>query len=263
MRLSGETMKAFTKTLWRMFKENKGRLIGNSLIVLISLALSAGLATAPELYEESLIANNYTNQNVPDIILKNKTQDGFSLEDVEEIKKEDNVLDVLPLFQMDYLSDSSYYRISVQDLDSNVSKLTLLEGKKPTLSYDFSKEIEVLALEGNRNREAYQLGDVVALKLNTLEKMFPDLEEGDLSNLLGFDHISLKVVGIVSSPLYTSVQKENVMLEGKEEESISSAFFLEESLLPENIAVQIGATPINIPLKSMFHYTDMDIVYQK
>ena len=103
MRLSGETMKAFTKTLWRMFKENKGRLIGNSLIVLISLALSAGLATAPELYEESLISNNYTNQNVPDIILKNKTQDGFSLEDVDEIKKENNVLDVLPLFQMDYL----------------------------------------------------------------------------------------------------------------------------------------------------------------
>ena len=53
------------------------------------------------------------------------------------------------------------------------------------------------------------------------------------------------------------------MLEGKEEESISSAFFLEESLLPENITVQIGSTPINIPLKSMFHYTDMDIVYQK
>lgn len=263
MRLSGEIMKAFTKTLWRMFKENKGRLIGNSLIVLISLALSAGLATAPELYEESLIANNYTNQNVPDIILKNKTQDGFSLEDVDEIKKEDNILDVLPLFQMDYLSDSSYYRISVQDLNSNVSKLTILEGKKPTLSYDFSKEIEVLALEGNRNRETYQLGDVVTLKLNTLEKMFPDLEEGDLSNLLGFDHISLKVVGIVSSPLYTSVQKENVMLEGKEEESISSAFFLEESLLPENIVVQIGTTPIAIPLKSMFHYTDMDIVYQK
>lgn len=256
-------MKAFTKTLWRMFQTNKGRLIGNSLIVLISLALSGGLASMPNLYEESYIRNNYTNKNVPDIILKNKTQDGFSKEDVEDLKKEDNVIDVLPMFQMDYLSDSSYYRISVQDLESNVSKLTILEGKKPSSSYDFSKEIEVLALEGNRNRETYKVGDAISLKLNSLENMFDGLEEGDLSNLLGFDHLTLKITGIVSSPLYNSVQKENVMLEGKEEEGIRSAFFLEESLLPENISIKIGETSINIPLTSMFHYTDMDIVYNK
>jgi len=155
MRLSGETMKAFTKTLWRMFKENKGRFIGNSLIVLISLALSAGLASAPKLYEESFIRNNYANQNVPDLILKSKTEDGFSKEDADEIKKEDNVFDVLRLFHMDYLSEASYYRISLQDLSSDVSKLTLLEGKKPSVTYDFSKEIETLALEGNRNRKSY------------------------------------------------------------------------------------------------------------
>ena len=256
-------MKAFSKTLWRMFKENKGRFIGNSLIVLISVALSAGLASAPKLYEESFIRNNYANQNIPDLILKSKTEDGFSKEDVDEIKKEDNVLDVLPLFQMDYLSEASYYRISLQDLSSDVSKLTLLEGKKPSVTYDFSKEIETLALEGNRNRKSYRLGDKIELKLNTLEKMFPDLKEGDLSTILGFEHITLRVVGIVSSPLYNSVQKENVMLEGKEEESIRGAFFLEESLLPEKISIEVGSAPIDIPLRSMFHYTDMDVVYQK
>ncbi|HBN00258.1 MAG TPA: hypothetical protein DD384_03370 [Firmicutes bacterium] len=93
--------------------------------------------------------------------------------------------------------------------------------------------------------------------------MFPDLKEGDLSTILGFEHITLRVVGIVSSPLYNSVQKENVMLEGKEEESISGAFFLEESLLPEKISIEVGSSPIDIPLRNMFHYTDMDVVYQK
>ena len=256
-------MKAFTKTLWRMFEENKGRFIGNSLIVLISVALSTGLASAPKLYEESFIRNNYANQNIPDLILKSKTEDGFSKEDADEIKKEDNVFDVLRLFQMDYLSEASYYRISLQDLSSDVSKLTLLEGKKPSVTYDFSKEIETLALEGNRNRKSYRLGDKIELKLNTLEKMFPDLKEGDLSTILGFEHTTLRVVGIVSSPLYNSVQKENVMLEGKEKESIRGAFFLEESLLPEKISIEVGSAPIDIPLRNMFHYTDMDVVYQK
>lgn len=93
--------------------------------------------------------------------------------------------------------------------------------------------------------------------------MFPDLKEGDLSTILGFEHITLRVVGIVSSPLYNSVQKENVMLEGKEKESIRGAFFLEESLLPEKISIEVGSAPIDIPLRSMFHYTDMDVVYQK
>ncbi len=247
-------MKAFNKTLWRMFAKNKGRLIGNSLIVLISLALSGGLAVMPDLYEDAYIKNNYLGSNVPDIILKNKTEDGFSLEDLEEIKKEDDVNDAIRLLSADYISDDDVYRIYVQDLDSNVGKLTLLEGNKPTETYDFSKNIPVLALEGNLNREYYKIGDVISLSLDTLNTMIGI----DVSEIMGISSLNLEIAGIVSSPLYNSVQKENAMLEDNEDKYIKSAFYLDINLLPETI--RVGR--IDFPLSAFIAYTDMQISYK-
>ena len=125
-------MKTFNKTVWRSFFQNKGRFIGNSLIVMISLALSSGLASMPSLYQEAYIEENYVSKNVPDIILKNKTEDGFSEEDIEKIKKEEDVKFTLQSMNVDYENGDSIYRIYVHDISSEVGKLTLLDGQYPT-----------------------------------------------------------------------------------------------------------------------------------
>lgn len=249
-------MKAFTKTLWRMFAKNKGRLIGNSLIVLISLALSGGLAVMPDLYQDAYIQNNYVDTNVPDIILKNKTSDGFSGEDLEEIKKDDDINDAVRLLSADYTSNDDIYRIYVQDLDSNVCKLTLLEGNKPTKTYDFKENIPVLALEGNLNRECYKIGDVISLSLDSMNEMLGM----DVSSIIGISSLKLEVTGIVSSPLYNSVQKENAMLEDGDDKYIKSAFYLDIDLLPET--VHVDAWNIDVPLSSFLTYTDIQISYK-
>lgn len=251
-------MKAFTKTLIRTFLSNKGRFLSNALISLISLAISGGLAVMPDLYEASYIDTNYKDKSLPDIILKNKTEDGFSDEDLENIKKDSDVLGVEALTSMDYKSDSSIYRIYIQDLHSNVCKLTLLEGEYPTETYDFSKEIPVLAIEGNNNRNIYSIGDVVNIKLDYLsELMSEDGEEIDIPSILGRDSFDIKIVGIVSSPLYCSVQKENAMLEDEDDKYIDSAFYFEKDLFPETITV-LG---FNVPLSSFISNTDVQIKY--
>ncbi len=250
-------MKAFNKTVWRSFFQNKGRFIGNSLIVLISLALSAGLATMPLLYQDAYIENNYSEKNVPDIILKNKTENGFSDDDIEKIKEDEGVKYLLPSMNMDYETDDNIYRIYVQDLSSEVAKLTLLDGKNPTETYDFSKNIPVLALEGNKNRNTYKIGDTVAINLKKLGEMLDGI---DISELLGFSSLNFEVVGIVSSPLYNSVQKENAMLEDNDK-YIDSAFYLDEKLLPEKI--HIASLGIDIKLKPFLTYTDINIVYEQ
>ncbi len=250
-------MKAFNKTVWRSFFQNKGRFIGNSLIVLISIALSAGLATMPSLYQDAYIENNYSEKNVPDIILKNKTENGFSDDDIEKIKEDEDVKYLLPSMNMDYETDDNIYRIYVQDLSSEVAKLTLLDGKNPTETYDFSKNIPVLALEGNKNRNTYKIGDTVAINLKKLGEMLDGI---DISELLGFSSLNFEVVGIVSSPLYNSVQKENAMLED-DDKYIDSAFYLDEKLLPEKI--HIASLGIDIKLKPFLTYTDINIVYEQ
>ncbi len=248
-------MKAFSKTIWRTLAKNKGRFAGNTLIVMISIALSAGLASMPDLYEKSYIDNNYEGNNVPDIILKNKTEDGFSYDDVEKIKEDGDIANILPLLNVDYESDDSIYRIYVQDLSSNVCKLTLLEGEKPTETYDFSKNIPILALEGNKNRNIYKIGDTVEIKLDKLSEMFDGM---DVSSIFGSSSLKLEITGIVSSPLYNSVQRENAMLEGDEEKYINSAFYLDENLLPEKI--HLDSLNVDVQLKTLFSYTDIQIV---
>lgn len=82
----------------------------------------------------------------------------------------------------------------------------------------------------------------------------------DISELLGFSSLNFEVVGIVSSPLYNSVQKENAMLED-DDKYIDSAFYLDEKLLPEKI--HIASLGIDIKLKPFLTYTDINIVYEQ
>lgn len=249
-------MKAFNKTLIRTFLSNKGRFFSNSLIVLISLAISGGLAVMPNIYEQSYIDTNYTYKSLPDIILKSKTEKGFSDEDIEKIKGMDDVDKTLALTSMDYISDDSIYRIYIQDLHTEVGKLTLLDGDYPSGTYDLSEDIPVLALEGNNNRNIYKIGDIVNLKLDYIAELM-GFDKDDIASSLGKDSFNVKVVGIVSSPLYCSIQKENAMLEDEDDKYIDSAFYLDRNLFPEKIT--ISSVPISI--KNFFTYTDVQIVY--
>ncbi len=243
-------VKAFHKTVYRMFKHNFSRLLANIFIVLISIAISAGLASLPKIYNNSFGAN-YTSFQAPDIILKEKTGNGFSEDDVAKVREDDNVKDVMTLMSVDVASQDKIYRFYVTDLHNEVNRLTLTKGDYPYGSIDLQKDIPVLAEENKGNFSSLGLGSKVELKT-------------DVFSLFGIRQLSFFVTGIIDSPLYNSVQKENANLEGLTQEEIENTyidavFYIDESMIPDTIDL----SGMSFSTSSFLVQTDMYIVYKE
>ncbi len=241
-------VKTFAKTIYRMFLSNKGRFIANVLIVLISIAISAGLANLPSMYQESF-SRNYSSGKAADIILKNKTEEGFAEDDLDKVKSSDGVVDAYSFTCIDVASENGIYRIYVMDLHQENNRLTLLEGKYPSKEYSVQDDIAVLAEVGNQNRNGYELSSRV--KINT-----PSLSS------MGVSSLTFQVCGTVKNPLYNSVQRENANLQGVTEENlmktyIDAIFYVDASLVPE--MVKYGM--FEIPTSSILVKTDLYVFY--
>lgn len=235
--------KAFLKTILRMFKANMGRFIANVLICLISIALSGGLLALTSVYEESY-SKQYYSGNVSDVILKCKDENGFSDKDLDSVKSLDTVSDAEAFFVVDKEIKGKLYRFYILDLKSEINKLTLVEGDYPDTTYDIEKPIQVMMEEGNRNRDCLYV-----------DQQF-SFNPGVLSSL-GIDQITFTVTGIVNSPLYNSVQRENANLESDEDLYISGIFYIDRNLIPETINTVFGA----VSTSSFLVDTDIYIVY--
>jgi putative ABC transport system permease protein len=242
-------VKAFHKTIYRMFKSNIGRFVANFLIVLISIAISAGLANIPSMYTENF-SKNYSSGKAADIILKEKTGVGFTSSQLEEVKSDKDVEDAYIFTCIDAISDDEIYRFYVMNLHTDMNKLELVDGGYPTTEYDVFKSIDVLAEQGNKNRNTYEIGDEVEVKTNSL-------------SVLRLSSLKFNVVGIVNNPLYNSVQKENANLSGYTSEELESTyidaiFYVDESLVPDII----NLSGFEIQTSSILVKTDMYIKYK-
>lgn len=231
-----------------MFLSNKGRFIANVLIVLISIAISAGLANLPSMYQESF-SRNYSSGKAADIILKNKTEEGFSEDDLDKVKSSDDVVDAYSFTCIDVASENGIYRIYVMDLHQENNRLTLLEGEYPSKKYSAQEDIAVLAEVGNQNRNGYELSSRV--KINT-----PSLSS------MGISFLNFQVCGTVKNPLYNSVQRENANLQGVTEEKlmktyIDAIFYVDVSLVPDMIEYGM----FEIPTSTILVKTDLYVFY--
>ncbi len=241
-------VKTFAKTIYRMFLSNKGRFIANVLIVLISIAISAGLANLPSMYQESF-SRNYSSGKAADIILKNKTEEGFSDEDLAKVKASKDVVDAYSFTCIDVASENGIYRIYVMDLHQENNRLNLLEGEYPSKEYSLKEDISVLAEVGNQNRNGYELSSRV--KINT-----PSLSS------LGISFLNFQICGTVKNPLYNSVQRENANLQNVSEENlmktyIDAIFYVDVSLVPKRIEYGM----FEIETSTILVKTDMYVFY--
>lgn len=220
-------MKAFEKTVFRTFFSNKGRFIGNFLVVFLSLAITAGLGALPSSFKNSFL-KNYEGRNVPDItikFLKEIDMEGFSdfsLDEFDEIKSAE------PFSSIDVKNGNNdcYSRVYWLDFENGKNCIpTLVEGEYP------SNENEILVENESLNRPERNIGDSIELDLSPL------LDEKGAKK-------EYKVVGIVESPLYISVAKERAMSE--EEAYVDSIYYLStaafaghEDLLPPSTDISI------------------------
>ena len=204
-------MKAFGKTVGRMFTRNKGRFLANFITVLLSIMVTSGLGSLPETLGSSFV-ENYTAAPVHDLDVKAKTKTGFSLEDINTISTAEGVESYVPFLNFDLKEGNEYYRFYVFDFATlPLSKPQIVSGAYPTAYGDVAVEV------GGKNRKSYAVGETVE---------FPSLAL--------FAPKSLKVTGVLKSPLYNTVGKERAMLEDPAaEEYISAILYIERNSMPK------------------------------
>lgn len=79
-------MKTYLKTLGRMFSRHVTRFVSIIFIVLLAVGFSSGIGSANTKIDRSL-SDYYVSNSVSDIILKSKSDDGFSSDDVAAVEE--------------------------------------------------------------------------------------------------------------------------------------------------------------------------------
>ncbi len=168
-------MKAYLKTLLRLFKSNRSRFITTIIIVLIGVTFFTAIGTvSPRLRDSG--NRYYVDNNISDIIVKNKTLYGFLQEEIKEINNIEYIKDVISFTTFDQKVEDDYIRVyylPLSDLKQNI--LTLKEGYYPT------KGDEILVERRISGTKRHNIGDIIR-----------------------YNNQDLKVVGIVINPLIMS-----------------------------------------------------------
>ena len=78
-------MKTYLKTVFRTIKYNIGRFIAMTAIVMLGICFVTGLGTLSYKIEVAM-TDKMSAQNVADIVVKSKSNYGFSQQQIDEIK---------------------------------------------------------------------------------------------------------------------------------------------------------------------------------
>ena len=86
-------MRTYLKTLWRTFEKHITRFLSIVLMVLVSVGFASGIGAAADKIGYSL-TDHYKAVNASDFIVKDRTGDGFSSEDIAALKDRYGVYNV-------------------------------------------------------------------------------------------------------------------------------------------------------------------------
>lgn len=233
-------VKSFSKTVIRCLLGNKGRFMANFLIALISVCLTAGLGSMLPVFEDSYL-QNYSGENVPDLIIKNKNDSGFADDDIEKVETLFTDAECEGLMSLDLEQEEGeydrFYAFSFED--SVLAMPDLIEGNLP------KTQTEILVLEGTNNIVSYEVGETVSVDLSIFANIdatsfVSSFDQSVLQQVMAAfnslkekleDPVEFTVSGIVQSPLYCAQAKEQAWVEGDEEYYVSSIFFYDEDVV--------------------------------
>ncbi len=184
----------FLKDILKEIQFSLGRFLSILCIVAIGVAFFSGIkASAPDMKNS---ADSYFDRhNVQDIQIYSTL--GLTNNDIEAIKKINNVKDVAGSFSIDTLSqiDSSQMVIKVISLPKHkkINKVRLVNGRMPKND----KECLVEASSAtNKLYGAFKIGDTISLKSGTDENLSDTLK-----------NTKYKIVGTCYNPNYLSYEK--------------------------------------------------------
>lgn len=197
-------MKAFSKTVFRMFRVNIGRLIATTAIIILGIAIISGLgAVSPNLQNAT---NNYFKDSATqNITVKSTSPAGFSSGQIDAVSEIESVGKVMPVSTMDILSGESVVRLYYMPLsDLPLNKLTLAKGSLPETPN------EIVIEQRNPHLDRYEIGDEIEIDLQ-----------------MGFGPQTFLITGFVESPLIFSKETEPSNYDGKD---LSAVIYFDNSL---------------------------------
>lgn len=170
-------MKLIIKESIKKIKGSIGRFLSLFFIVLLGVGFFAGIKSARgDMY---LTADKYyDNQELMDIKIISTL--GLTIDDVNEIKNQKNIEEVIPTYFIDTLNKKEVIRVHAINNKVNIPKLE--KGRLP------KKDNECVIENGK-----YKIGDTITLTSNDVDK--------NLKNT------KYKIVGLVTSPMYIGLEK--------------------------------------------------------
>ncbi len=251
--------KTYFKTIIRCFLHNKTRFLTNLFIVFLSIAFSCGLLAFPASYKNSF-SQQYTENNVSDLIVKTKKEEGLDEEKISKLKEDKNVESITTMMAFDCTNDDGdIYRIYIYDYSSTVNKFTLIDGEYPQKEFDLYSDNEILVEKANKNRKEFNVGSRFALDLSSF---FTSKNTSSIP--FKIKPLVFEVKGVVKTPLYTSVQEEEPWLEeNPDDKKVQAILYIDSKLLPKTITYKQNGISINdISTDKFLKTTDIYIRYK-
>lgn len=204
-------MKTYLKTLARMFRRHVARLLSLIFMVLISVSFLSGIGMATNKIEYSL-TDYYKAKSVSDFIVKSKSEEGFSEEEVEKIKElfPSARIDLGMSFDMQVGSPKDKRSVRFYFLDFSawsVNLPDLIEGVYP------SDRTKICVERADNVVKGYSVGEQITLDFKEIilalsEGNGFELDEYSRNKLDLLEPVPVTVSGIVQSPLTFALEGE-------------------------------------------------------
>lgn len=150
-------MKTYLKTVFRTIKYNIGRFIAMTAIVLLGICFVTGLGTLSYKIEVAM-TEKMSQQNVADVVVKSKSNYGFSAQQIDEIKALDGVKEIQTLTVIDLDDKGKNTRLIIAPLDEmKVNNFEIVKGNLP------QNKTEIAVLEESSVLPEFNVGDKVTV----------------------------------------------------------------------------------------------------
>ena len=212
-------MKAYTKTIHRTIKSNISRFIALISIILVGVCFVTGIGGISTKIINS-VDENLIKYQAADIILKSESQTGFVQDDLDIIKKQDNVKDATMFTSLDMNFEDKMVRMYLYNFEDEINKLELISGKMPSSSE------ECVIERKNKEPLNYNIGDEI--------------------NIYG---MNFKITGVVANPLIYSRDGEPSIIS---DDLLSLIVYFDKSV--SNLSAFLPNTDIYIKLNNVKSY---------
>lgn len=190
-------MSPLNKDMFRMISRNGSRFLAMICIIAVGICFVTGVGgITPKL--AGSVSRYYQSRAIADIDIKAKNPGGFSDEELKTIRNWKDVSSAEAMTQID--DPSGRTRVYIYPFHGKINKLKVIKGRLPQ-SAD-----EVVVEQPGKKIKKRKTGDVIMVPLPGLPG--PDGRENT-------QYKKVKVVGIVSSPLFLSLEGDVNIRNGK------------------------------------------------